>query len=259
MNAALQYGPWIAVAVLAALVGVLWTKRPRHHSRGARNDGGSTWREAGSSADYRTLTQAVSEMRRANDDHAAQLTELRTHWSVALKRLEDKIDRLGRGDAFTPAASVPPAPSPARSAAPLAESPAPRSYGSPEYGATTVSLDDSGRYGAESLFPSFPSAEPAWAAGPSDRPVEIRDGLLVLSNSLPPAAFASMDGGGRARVYLNPDVQISEFALPKWQAFFEMTGAQPYATYRTRRPAEVRWDDVAARGELISKGLAEAA
>jgi hypothetical protein len=88
--------------------------------------------------------------------------------------------------------------------------------------------------------------------------VEIRDGALVRSRSLPPAAYVSPSGAGQARVYLNPDVQMTEISLPKWEAFFDLQGGRTYTAYRTTRPAEVRWDEGEGRGELVSKGLAEA-
>jgi hypothetical protein len=98
-----------------------------------------------------------------------------------------------------------------------------------------------------------------WAnPGASGRPVEVRDGVLVISHSLPPAAYAVPEGQGRAKVYLNDSVEINEFALPKWEAFFEMHGARPYATYRTVRPAEVSWDAAAERGSPLTMGVAEA-
>jgi hypothetical protein len=114
------------------------------------------------------------------------------------------------------------------------------------------------RYGAGSLGLSSAGAEPAWSPGPGDQPVEVRDGVLVASRSLPPAGYLSAAGSGPAKVYLNADVQLTEFSLPKWAAFFDLPEARPYAAYRTRRPAEVRWDEGAGRGELVAKGLAEA-
>lgn len=117
-----------------------------------------------------------------------------------------------------------------------------------------------GLSGGGMLGGGFPSAaaEPAWSPGAADQPVEVRDGVLVVSRSLPPAGWVVTTGTGQARVYLNAEVPLSEFSLPKWGAFFDMQGGGPYAAYRTRRPAEVRWDEATGRGELIRKGVAEA-
>jgi hypothetical protein len=98
-----------------------------------------------------------------------------------------------------------------------------------------------------------PSAAPPPSSGV---PVEVREGMLILSHSLPPVAYAVSEGKGLARVFLNESVEINEFALPKWQAFFEMRGARPYATYRTVRAAQVKWDG--ERGAPINPGVAEA-
>jgi hypothetical protein len=113
-------------------------------------------------------------------------------------------------------------------------------------------------YGAEDVGWPPAAAEPAWSPGPADQPVEVRDGVLVASRSLPPAGYVSAAGPGEARVYLNADVQLTEFSLPKWAAFFDLAGARPYAAYRTRTPAQVRWDAAAGRGELIARGTVEA-
>lgn len=98
----------------------------------------------------------------------------------------------------------------------------------------------------------------SWQPGPGDQPVEVRDGVLVTSRSLPPAAYVAPLGGGHGRVFLNADVPMTEYSLPKWSTFFDLQGARPYAAYRTTRPAEVRWDEGQGRGELVSRGLAEA-
>jgi hypothetical protein len=92
-------------------------------------------------------------------------------------------------------------------------------------------------------------------AASSGVPVEVREGMLVLSHSLPPMAYAVPEGKNRARVFLNESVEINEFALPKWQAFFDLVRARPYATYRTVRAAEVSWDG--ERGAPLNPGVAE--
>jgi hypothetical protein len=235
---------WLAAGLAAGILLGMWAGRGR-----SRRDHGSSTSRAQERApaqglDDRMLRQVRDDVRNAMDKQADHMRETRTRWDAGIQRLEGKIDELARRSAAA-RASAPPAPG----------SPG-RAIRAAEYALPAMTLD-AGGFGADSLRGSS-STETSWAAGPGDRPVEIREGVLVASMSLPPAAYVAPDGGGRARVYLNPDAPINEFALPKWEAFFDLAGAKPYAAYRTRRPAEVRWDDVAARGELISKGTAEA-
>ncbi|HEX8394034.1 MAG TPA: hypothetical protein VF665_16955 [Longimicrobium sp.] len=239
MSRVMDYAPWIAAALAGAIA--LWVV-PRRRPRRGEDEGGHSSLSADRDGDYRLLNQALAEVRRAAEQQALQMQAMRTSLSVDIDRLEGKIDEISRdrstpwSGGWTAEARTVPSSASAGNAAP-------------------AWLEEAGRYGAESLRPS--SAEPAWAPGSADTPVEIRDGVLVASRSLPPAAYAVADGGGRARVYLNPDAALNEFALPKWQAFFDLDGEKAYACYRTRRPAEVRWDDAAARGELVSRGQAE--
>lgn len=237
---------WLAAGLAAGILLGMWAARGR-----SSRDRGASIRRVQEPApapapgpDDRLLRQVRDEVRIAMEKQADQMREARATWSTGIQRLEGKIDELSRRTAAARAAAPPAAGSSVRAIRPAED-------------ALPAVTHDAGGFGADSLRGSS-SPESSWAAGPGDRPVEIREGVLVASMSLPPAAYVAPDGGGRARVYLNPDAPINEFALPKWEAFFELADARPYAAYRTRRPAEVRWDDAAARGELISKGTAEA-
>lgn len=243
-----------AVALAAILAAVRWWQgrhRGYGHSRSQSGHGPGSSRGAGYpslqaegygtgapvSGDQRALLTAANGVRDALDRQAREMGELRATWSRRLDDLERKIDALSRTQPQT------------RQNVPERRA----EHGG--YGGTY----DSATYGAESLG-SWPAAtlEPAWSPGPGDQPVEVRDGVLVASRSLPPAGYLSATGSGQARVYLNADVQLTEFSLPKWAAFFDLQGAKPYAAYRTIRPAEVSWDEGAGRGELRNKGVAEA-
>ncbi|HEX5872340.1 MAG TPA: hypothetical protein VFY65_18050, partial [Longimicrobium sp.] len=216
------------------------TSRSRHRSRQDHERGSASSHGSGSGAsdEQRRLVQAVADIRAALDKQAREMEALRTFWSQKLDELNGKIGELARVQARR-----------------LERAPDPRpgvdagGYAAPY---------DPGAYGADGPGMRLPALEPAWSPGPGDQPVEIRDGVLVVSRSLPPAGYVSAGGSGQARVYLNADVPLTEFSLPKWATFFELQGARPYAAYRTRRPAEVRWDEAAGRGELVSRGLAEA-
>lgn len=237
---------WIAAAAVAAVIVVFAMSRWRPASRSYRprpDSGHGSGQGNGpgmpSLPEQKALLTAANHLREAMEKQARQMEELRTFWSRRLDELDRKIAALA-------------APQPQASGSP--------SYPQPgqDYGRGYAAPYDSGMYGAESPGMQLPALEAAWGPGPGDQPVEIRDGVLVVSRSLPPAGYVSAGGSGQARVYLNADVPLTEFSLPKWAAFFELQGARPYAAYRTRRPAEVRWDEGAGRGELISKGLAEA-
>jgi hypothetical protein len=224
------------VAALAVLVIVIMMMRRRspdsYRGRLPSSDGADVQQ----APDHRILAQAATEMRGAVQRQADQMAALRTFWSQRLDALEEKIDLISR--------SAKPAGATVRD-----DGGAPATYTAPP----------SAGYGADGLWPpSAAPAAPSWSAGPADQAVEIRDGALVRSRSLPPAAYVSPSGAGQARVYLNPDVQMTEISLPKWEAFFDLQGGRTYTAYRTTRPAEVRWDEGEGRGELISKGLAEA-
>jgi hypothetical protein len=239
---------WPAGLVIAVLLvaGVIWWRRrvergyggyrPGHGTVSGQGSGPGTGHGTGpggsATGEQRALLSAANQMRDALEKQARQMEELRTFWSRRLDELDRKIGDLARARAQE--RELAPAPQPGQG-----------------YGGYAAPYD-AGMYGAESRL------EAGWSPGPGDQPVEIRDGVLVVSRSLPPAGYVSAGGSGQARVYLNADVPLTEFSLPKWAAFFELQGARPYAAYRTRRPAEVRWDDGAGRGELISKGLAEA-
>jgi len=229
---------WISAALAALVIVLLVTRRPRRrrspeiHRNPFPTPASADVQQA---PDHRLLAQATTEMRGAVERQAEQMERLRTFWSQRLDGLEAKIDSLSRPDKQ----AAPPVRDDERAAA---------SYAPPS----------SSGYGADSLWPPAIPSVPSWSAGPADQAVEIRDGALVRSRSLPPAAYVSPCGAGQARVYLNADVQMTEISLPKWEAFFDLQGGRTYAAYRTTRPAEVRWDEGEGRGELISKGLAEA-
>jgi hypothetical protein len=90
------------------------------------------------------------------------------------------------------------------------------------------------------------------------RPVDIEDGSLVASRSL--AAVGSLvapAGSGEARLYINPDVLIDEFAFRKWSSWFTFGGGRPNRRYRTVQPSVVSWDEVAGRGTITKRGVAE--
>jgi hypothetical protein len=248
--------PWpLIVGVLAAVVVILaalaW-RQPRGRSshrehrsgrgrgRGRELGNGSGHGSGnGSDAGQKALLQAANEVRSVLDRQGREMEALRTFWSQRLDDLDRKIGTLPRVP--LQAAGSPPDP---RTTSDF------NVYGGGTYGAGVSGVNTPGWQ---------PAAESAsWSPGPGDQPVEVRDGVLVVSRSLPPAGYLSAAGSGPARVYLNADVQLTEFSLPKWAAFFDLQGARPYAAYRTCRPAEVRWDEAMGRGELISKGTAEA-
>jgi hypothetical protein len=229
----------LSVLALALSAFALWRsggsghrRRSRSGGEGARTDerggdvaAGATGMQIGN------LARKVSEFEKTLDRHAQQAQALRAEvWQRmdALERRQVEAERR--------------ASAPRRDPPPEQPRPAPSAV---DYGVETYGLP---------LRDLAPAANP----GASGRPVEVRDGALVISHSLPPAAYAVPEGQGRARVFLNESVEINEFALPKWEAFFEMRGARPYATYRTVRPAEVSWDAAAERGSPLNAGVAEA-
>lgn len=243
-----------AAVLLAMMMRAIRGRRRRdpygeHRSRSG-HDHGSAYGNGQDSAPsqsggQRALVQAANEVRTALEKQAKQMEALRAFWSQRLDELDGKIGALVLAAPGGRESGADRRPEPGRD---------PGGYASPY---------DPGMYGAESLG-RMPAGgdrgigEPAWSPGPGDQPVEVRDGVLVASRSLPPAGYLSVTASGEARVYLNADVQLTEFSLPKWAAFFELQGAKAYAAYRTRRPASVRWDEGSGRGELITKGLAEA-
>lgn len=241
--------PWTWIAGAAVALALAWFlmrrwRASRSHryprSGGGHGSGSGSGYGDGSGApptgEQRALLSAANQMRDALEKQARQMEELRTFWSKRLEELDRKIDGVARAQ---------------RQGRDREPNP-PRGQDHGGYGAY-----DAGMYGADTLG-QLPAQEPAWSPGPGDQPVEIREGVLVVSRSLPPAGYVSASGSGQARVYLNAEVPLTEFSLPKWAAFFDLQGARPYAAYRTRRPAEVRWDEASGRGELISKGMAEA-
>jgi hypothetical protein len=235
---------WALAAVLAILLVLRWRKR-REWRDGGSHSGGGYDSGHGSRTGYavdppqtfeqRELLQAAKEVRTALAKHSEEMGALRTFWSQRLDELSGRIGELANtrpgagGDAWR----------------------------NTEGGGSAVPFDSATSGGGGSGGPAL-RLEPAWTPGPGDQPVEVRDGVLVVSRSLPPAGYLAASGSGQARVYLNADVPLTEFSLPRWAAFFDLQEARPYAAYRTRRPAEVRWDEGAGRGELINKGLAEA-
>jgi hypothetical protein len=217
--------------------------------------------ERGRVLDDGLYTGLVNEMRRvtgALERQAEHLNALRVDFRDRLRAIENRLEervRPASASASTPSPGSagirgPEAQATARSFGELA----PAALGEPDgppadawlHGVETRSLEPLG------------TAPAAMAVPAGGRPVEVRDGVLVISHSLPPAAYAVPEGTGRARVFLNDQVEINEYALPKWEAFFEMRGARPYAMYRTLRAAEVSWDAQAERGVPGAPGIAEA-
>ncbi|HEY7769935.1 hypothetical protein [Longimicrobium sp.] len=229
---------WISAGLAALVIVLLATRNPRRrrspesHRTPSPISNGADVQQA---PDHRLLAQAAAEMRSAAERQSEQMEKLRTFWSQRLDALEAKVDALSR-PAKQPAPSL-------RDEGGTVASYAPLSYSG---------------HGEDSSWLTAIPAVPSWSAGPADQAVEIRDGALVRSRSLPPAAYVTPSGAGQARVYLNPDVQMTEISLPKWEVFFDLQGGRTYTAYRTTRPAEVRWDEGEGRGELVSKGLAEA-
>jgi hypothetical protein len=230
----LSSGVLLALAVAGLLVALffLWRATNGGRSGHRRRDrwpsaDGHPAEAAGNGTQIGGLTRKVSDFEGTLNRHADQVLALRTEVRQRLDELEGRLREVER-----------------RASAPR-EQPRAAAYGTDPLGVET--------YGVPLREPA-----PAWNPGASGRPVEVRDGALVISHSLPPAAYAVPEGPGRARVFLNESVEINEFALPKWEAFFEMRGARPYATYRTVRPAEVSWDAGAERGSPLNAGVAEA-
>ncbi|HYW14061.1 MAG TPA: hypothetical protein VE871_19000, partial [Longimicrobium sp.] len=256
---------WIAGAVVAAvLLGRMMIRRRRRDPYARRSDSRHEHSSASGfgleqSGGQQMLVQAAKEVRNALDQQVKQLEALRAFWSQRLDELDGKITALAIAQAG------------GREGAPERRPESNRDSGGYEAGSRLeagrdpggyAAPYDAGMYGAESLGRPLAGnewgiGEPVWSPGPGDQPVEVRDGVLVISRSLPPAGYLSVAASGEARVYLNADTPLTEFSLPKWAAFFELQGgARAYAAYRTRRPAAVRWDEGSGRGELISKGLA---
>ncbi len=229
-----------AAAFAVALLALARSGRGGRSSRRRRPDEGTHRDERQAEAvatnhQVGTLTRRVGDFEKTLDRHAQQSQSLRTDVWQRMDEMDRRLREVERrASAPAPARDLPRDPSPPAPAG------APVDYGVETYGVPLREL------------------APAWSPGGDGRPVEVRDGTLVISHSLPPAAYAVPEGQGRARVFLNDSVEINEFALPKWEAFFEMRGARPYATYRTVRPAEVTWDAGAERGTPSIMGVAEA-
>lgn len=180
--------------------------------------------------------QDIRSLQDILDRQARQVQELRTRCDQRFTTLEQRMDTMERAARGRSPEQPGALARPGAERAPYAAEP----FG---YGVDTIG------YGAP--------AETGRRPGPGDLPVEVRDGAVVTSDALPPTAFVVSDGAGRGRVFLNPEVQLNEFALPKWEEFFELRGRQPYASYRTVRPAEVSWDSTSGRGALVTMGMAE--
>jgi hypothetical protein len=268
--------PWLWIGAAAALLVVLYLARRFWRGRGSGRGrgygsghgyGGGYGSDHGQGAgggtsapvgDQRALLTAANGVREALERQTREIQELRTFWSKRLDELNGRIAELPRVPVQLPRDG----PEAGSGRGQGLEGGGSRGgyggggYGGGGYGAGGAF--DAEMYGAGSLGASAPLAEPAWYPGPGDQPVEVRDGALILSRSLPPPAYVSATAAGQGRVYLNADVQLSEFSLPKWAEFFELRGAKPYAAYRTLRPAVVRWEEGMGRGDLIEKGVAEA-
>ena len=125
----------------------------------------------------------------------------------------------------------------------------PRGGGRDELGFYTggeVSLEPASARGLAELVPT-----PA-----NGRPVELRDGAVVLSRSLASVAVLVEEGAGQGSLYVNDQVEIDHMALERWSTFFDFGAGKPYQRYRTERPATVAWDPVAGRGDLREPGRA---
>jgi hypothetical protein len=226
---------WIAAGLAALVIVLLATRKPRRRTRSAPGHPAAPAGDGGQTG-YAEIIRLTGEVRHLLGQQARQMEQLRTTLGSQIHGIGEKVDALAATRTTGGQAGG------------ERRDPVPDWYAPPS---------NSG-YGADSLWPPAIPAAPSWSAGPADQPVEIRDGALVRSRSLPPAAYVSPSGAGQARVYLNPDVQMTEISLPKWEAFFDLQGGRTYTAYRTTRPAEVRWDEGEGRGELVSKGLAEA-
>lgn len=241
---------WIvgaAVFVVVVRVVLVWTGGdPRLDERSRRGPGYASGpgpaREFPQPGEQRALLTAANAVREALDRQTREMSEQRTFWSRRLDELERKIDSVARARAQI-----------RETASDLR----PEAVGG-EGGTHPAGANEPARFGASLSGRQLTGLEPAWSPGPDDQPVEVRDGVLVASRSLPPAGYLSSTGSGPGRVYLNADVQLTEFSLPRWAEFFDLQEAKPYAAYRTIRPAEVQWDAGLGRGELIRKGVAEA-
>jgi len=87
--------------------------------------------------------------------------------------------------------------------------------------------------------------------------VELSGTEVSLSSTIPPDAWLTPRGDGKADVSLDPDVHYHKFALDRFATFFDL-GDRREGTYVTRSPAEVRWDDREQRGVLSNPGKAVA-
>ena len=87
--------------------------------------------------------------------------------------------------------------------------------------------------------------------------VELNGTEVSLSSTIPPDAWLTPRGDGKAAVSLDPDVHYHKFALDRFATFFDL-GDRREGTYVTRSPAEVRWDEREQRGVLVTSGKAVA-
>jgi len=87
--------------------------------------------------------------------------------------------------------------------------------------------------------------------------VELNGTEVSLSSTIPPDAWLTPRGDGKADVSLDPDVHYHKFALDRFATFFDL-GDRREGSYVTRSPAQVRWDDRGGRGVLVSPGKAVA-
>lgn len=225
----------LGVIVLIGAASFLWRTfggRRRHRHR-HREHGGSGTQDQGEGQRLGSLAREVRNAEAGIDRLANEATAFRAEIRTRMDSVESRLSEVERRSVARE-----------RSAPAPAALPAPRAWSEP----AAAGWDLATGTGAGATY----------TPGPSARPVEVRDGVLVLSQLLPPAAYAEPAGYDRARVFLRDLVELNEFALPKWEAFFEMRGARPYAAYRTVRPAEVVWDAAAGRGTPLTPGVAEA-
>jgi hypothetical protein len=103
-----------------------------------------------------------------------------------------------------------------------------------------------------------PHRAPDVAARQTGIPVELSGGWIVLSESLSaPGLLLQPEDGGRARVFINEEMDLSNIVLENWSTVFDIGTGEPFRHYRTVRPAEVDWSAAARRGQPVSRGTLE--
>jgi hypothetical protein len=102
-----------------------------------------------------------------------------------------------------------------------------------------------------SAMPSAPTLPP-----PNAINVEAREDRLVASPSYPPEAWLEPQGPASGRLWLNPQVALTENALRRLSAFFSWETESPGCAYETREPAVVHWDDARRTGSVTTRGTA---